>query len=72
MITRDFPTPAWPSRLRLRQQERRSVHRAADDRRDTGSPPPHQVAAFQRGITVPDMLCDLLSRQLPDDVGGAA
>jgi hypothetical protein len=31
-----------------------------------------KVAAFQRGITVADMLCDLLSRQLPDDVGGAA
>jgi hypothetical protein len=31
-----------------------------------------KVAAFQRGITVADMLRDLLSRQFPDNAGGAA
>jgi hypothetical protein len=30
-----------------------------------------KVAAFQRGITVADMLRDLLSRQFPDNAGGA-
>jgi hypothetical protein len=29
-----------------------------------------KVAAFQRGITVADMLRDLLSRQFPDNAGG--
>jgi hypothetical protein len=31
-----------------------------------------KIAAFQRGITVAEMLRGLLSRQFPDDVGGAA
>jgi hypothetical protein len=31
-----------------------------------------KVAAFQRGITVADMLRGLLSRQFPDNAGGAA
>ena len=30
-----------------------------------------KVAAFQRGITVAEMLRDLLSRQFPNDVEGA-
>ena len=30
-----------------------------------------KVAAFQRGITVTDMLRNLLSRQFPDSAGGA-
>jgi hypothetical protein len=29
-----------------------------------------KVAAFQRGITVAEMLRDLLSREFPDDAGG--
>jgi len=31
-----------------------------------------KVAAFGRGITVADMLRDLLFREFPDDSGGAA
>ena len=31
-----------------------------------------KVAAFQRGMTVADMLRDLLSREFPDNAGGAA
>ena len=31
-----------------------------------------KVAAFQRGITVAEMLRDLLSREFPDDAGGTA
>jgi hypothetical protein len=31
-----------------------------------------KVAAFQRGITVADMLRDLLSREFPDNAGDAA
>jgi hypothetical protein len=31
-----------------------------------------KVAAFQRGITVADMLRDLLSREFPENAGGAA
>ena len=31
-----------------------------------------KLAAFHRGMTVADMLRDLLSRQFPDDAGGAA
>jgi hypothetical protein len=30
------------------------------------------VAAFQRGVTVADMLRDLLSREFPDNAGDAA
>ena len=32
----------------------------------------NKVAAFQSGITVAEMLRDLLSREFPDDVGGSA
>jgi hypothetical protein len=31
-----------------------------------------KVAAFQRGLTVADMLRDLLAREFPEDEGGAA
>jgi hypothetical protein len=31
-----------------------------------------KVAAFQRGVTVADMLRDLLSREFPDHTGDAA
>lgn len=31
-----------------------------------------KVAAFQRGVTVADMLRDLLSREFPDNAGDAA
>ena len=31
-----------------------------------------KVAAFQRGITVAEMLRDLLSREFPDDAGDGA
>jgi len=31
-----------------------------------------KVAAFQRGVTVADMLRDLLFREFPEDAGGAA
>jgi len=31
-----------------------------------------KVAAFQRGVTVADMLRDLLSREFPENAGGAA
>lgn len=30
-----------------------------------------KVAAFRRGLTVADMLRDLLAREFPDDSGGA-
>jgi hypothetical protein len=30
-----------------------------------------KVAAFQRGVTVADMLRDLLSREFPDNIGDA-
>ena len=31
-----------------------------------------KIVAFRRGVTVADMLRDLLSREFPDDDGGAA
>ena len=31
-----------------------------------------KIAAFQRGVTVADMLRDLLAREFPGDDGGAA
>jgi hypothetical protein len=31
-----------------------------------------KVASFQRGITVADMLRDVLSREFPENAGGAA
>jgi hypothetical protein len=54
------------------QQEGRSFHRKTDDRLSPGLRARIKVAAFQRGITVADMLRDLLSRQFPDNAGGAA
>jgi hypothetical protein len=49
-----------------------SLSRTADDRCHARLRGRIKVAAFQRGVTVPDMLRDLLSREFPDNAGDAA